>query len=393
MPLAVSDGDWKDVDSWWGCFSENERFMFAAPHTRAIDETWKERNWGSVDTLWEAFEADRDLLLADRRVRTLQDEGNCEAWDTVDEFWEGYAADQREDIAELRRLVKALGEAWRDGSSQFNSDPLTTNWRPESKYEGPLRTTSDEEDWSQWLAHLLRTSSGAFAHELLGTPDRSPVTVRREVVFFGERSNRRADILVEYEDVAVSIEVKNGDEHYGKTPHTAGLIERHDDRDWSHILLLQKRKLPRLQQTFGDELDLSDEDNPTIRSDQSGNIEVRFWQDVSRSLRWMLLDGCEPNSHWEASAYLFITLIEQRLLGFHSSSFVDPTTTTESTNSADVRQAGSTTDPTPNLERGGDTGVVDDGVGAMDLHRLVAADLDSQVAYLRAVLNEDSTHE
>lgn len=43
----------------------------------------------------------------------------------------------------------------------------------------------------------------------------------------------------------------------------------------------------------------------------------------------MLVDRCEGDSHWEASAYLFVTLIEQRVLEFHSFDFVDPTVDTD----------------------------------------------------------------
>ena len=372
MLPSVSDGDWSVIDSWWGHFRQERRLILAASHVRRMDSIWKTRNWKSVDSLWDAFEADHELLLAEQHIRELGDDSIADGWTAVDDLWDGYADHQQTDLAELQELMAVLSNAWTDGSSQFDADPLSTNWRPESKYEGPLRTNIDEEDWSQWLAHLLRTSTGEFAQAFLGTPNRPPDRVRREVVFFGEQSNRRADILVEYEDTAVSIEVKNGDDHYGKTPHTAGLIERHDDRDWSHILLLQKDRLPRLRQTFEENLDLSEEEAPTIRSDQSADIDVRYWQDVSRVLRRMLLDGSEPDSHWEASAYLFITLIEQRVLEFHSGSFFN-------------LASGSGTNT--------DTAGTDKGSVSKDLHRLVAVEPSAQIDYLRSVLKEDHENE
>jgi len=393
MPPSVPDRDWSVIDSWWGSFRQEEQLVLASTHIRQMDDTWKGRNWESVDSFWMAFEADHEPLFAKQHIRELTDDSKADAWTAVHDLRDSYAEHQQTDLAELHDLMATLSEAWTAGASQFDADPLTTNWRPDSQYEGPLRTSIDEEDWSQWLAHLFRTSTGAFVQAFLGTPDRPPERVRREVVFFGERANRRADILVEYEDTAVSIEVKNGDEHYGKTPHTAGLIERHDDRDWSHVLLLQEDRLPRLRQTFDEDLDLSEEDTPTIRSDQSADIDVRYWQDVSRSLRRMLLDGSEPDSHWEASAYLFITLIEQRLLEFHSRSFVDLTTATGSSGATDSRPTAVDTDPTSDAGTITDTTGADKRPVATNLHRLVAVEPSAQIDYLRSVLQEDHEHE
>lgn len=320
----------------------------------------KARNshWSSVDSLWNAFEADHELLFIKKQNWKLSDRSEADAWATVNDFWNSYAEQQQDDIVELQDMMADLRETWANGASAFDEDPLLTNSGPKSQYQGPLQTTANEEDWSQWLAHLLRTSSGAFPHQILRTSNRSPTRVRREVVFFSNNSQRRVDILVEYEDIGVSIEVKQGDENYGKTPEAASLIEQNDHRDWSHVLLIQKEKLPRLQQTFGHELDQSEKGPPTIRSDQSADIDVRYWRDVSRILRRILLNGCESNNHWEASAYIFITLIEQRVLGFQSFSFL---------NSATAFRTG--------------------------VHRLVAAEPNLQIDYLRSILHENHNHE
>jgi hypothetical protein len=172
------------------------------------------------------------------------------------------------------------------------------------------------------------------------------------------------DILVEYAGTAVSIEVKTGDEHYGKTPHTAELVERHDDRDWSHVLLIQRSKHSQLQYTFGDELEQPIDERPVIRAGDSPEVTVQFWEDVSRVLRQLLIEGRESNSHWQASAYLFVTLIEQRLLGFHPVS--------------DLRTAEAGTDGR---------------VAGTDLHQLAAVDPTAQIKYLRRVLTEEDTYE
>ncbi|EJN59705.1 hypothetical protein HSB1_18630 [Halogranum salarium B-1] len=329
-----------------------------------MEDTWKERNWEDVDYFWDGFKTDHELLFVEQQIRELERTSNEDAWGAIDELWDSYAEHQQTELKELQELMETLGAVWSDEGSQFDSDPLTTNWRPESKYEGPLRTTVNEEDWSQWLAHLLRTSTGSFSQALLGTPNRSPDRVRREVVFSDGQFTRRIDILVEYEDTAVSMEVKNGDTNYGKTPQTAGLVERDDTRDWSHILLLQENKLQRLRQSFGETLDESTERRPTIQSEGYPDIDVRCWKDVSRLLRQMLLDDREPGSHWAASAYLFITLIEQRILELHSFAFVSSPSVTDS-----------------------------DTTATTDLHRLVAVEPAAQINYIRFLLQKDYTHE
>jgi hypothetical protein len=364
MSPPVPVDDWPAIDSWWGNFRQDQPLVLAPPSISEMPDVVRVGDWNTVDPLWDAFEEDRELRFAEQHVWELSDDVEQDGWETVDDFWASYGGQQQDHLLELQELMADLREEWTAGASPFDEDPLTTNWRSESQYEGPLRATINEEDWSQWLAHLLRTSSGPFAHELLGTPDRPPANVRREVVFFGSDSQRRVDVLVEYEALGVSIEVKQGDEHYEKTPETAGLVERNDRRDWSHVLLLQKDKLPRLQQAFGDEFDRSKEGPPTIRSDHFPDVDVRYWRDVSRVLRRMLLDGREPSSHWEASAYLFITLVEQRVLGLHSFSFVNPATAASS-----------------------------DTAPATDIHRLVVAEPDVQIDYLRALLEEDDNNE
>jgi hypothetical protein len=356
---SVTATDWSVMDTWWSNYKQDQTLLFAPRSMRELPDVASDRHWTSVDSLWHAFEEDHDVLFAAQHVQDLSDTSWEDAWATIDKFWDRYAEQQQDDLRELQELMGDLRETWVNGGSHFAEDPLTVNWRSESQYEGPLRATIHEEDWSQWLAHLLRTSSGPFVRELLGTPNRSPTRVRREVVFFGESSQRRVDILVEFDSLGVSIEVKQGDEQYGKTPETADLVEQNDRREWSHVLLLQKHKLPRLKQTFKDEIDRSAADSPLIRSDQAPDIDIQYWQDVSSVLRRMLLDRREPNSHWQASAYLFITLIEQRILGLHSFSFIDP------------------------AERSSTT----------DIHRLVAIDPDAQIEYIRAIIQEDHNNE
>lgn len=386
MSPSVSDESWLTIDDWWGSFKRNRPLILEPPHIRELETTQMEWRWGEIDNLWETFEGDHEIIFTGEQTRALDNHWKEAAWGEVDDFWDSYIQEQWTEIAELQVLLSSLDDVWSDGASSFNDDPLAANSRPEGRFEGPLRPSADEEDWSQWLAHLLRTSNGAFVRDFLGSPNRPPDSVRREVVFFDEESNRRVDILVEYEETAVSIEVKKGDKHYGKTPHTAYLTERHDPRTWSHILLLQKDNLPWLRYSFDGRLDDTEEHNLTIRSEQYPDIEVRYWQDVSRSLRRILVNGGEPDSHWEASAYLFITLIEQRLLGFRSQPFPGPNPATNASNTVtgDTGSESGKTADTPGSEA---------FASKTELLPLVTSDPAAQIEYLQSVLREDYDHE
>ncbi|WEL18894.1 hypothetical protein SVXHr_2751 [Halorhabdus sp. SVX81] len=320
-------------------------------------------DWGAIDEFWEGFIRDHDTLIGPTPLQALPDSSEADEWKTVDAFWDGYVEQQLPQLNRLENLLTTVRDRWNNRMGAFNADPLSANWGPNSTYEGPLRTTIDEEDWSQWLAHLLRTSTGPFVAELLGLPNKPPETVRREVEFSDNKSTRRIDILVKYPDTAVSIEVKNGDSNYGKTPETARLIEEKENQTWTHILLLRRVNSPRLRQTFSDDLITDEQTRPTIRSQNDPSVEVRYWQDVSHALRWILTEGDEPDSHWQASAYLFVTLIEQRILDLHSMEFIDSETGSNNTSSSE------------------------------NLHRLVALDPERQIRYLEALLAKDTTHE
>ncbi len=152
-------------------------------------------------------------------------------WSVIDPWWRTYSEHHQEDLKRLHEIMKDLSIAWDVNDSRFNRDPLAVDWTESSPHTGPLQT-NQEENWSDWLAHLLRASSGQFIEELLQTDlNSAPLSVKREKCFFlEEKTERRADILLYYEDSGISIEVKLDDQHYAKTPHTASLIEGADQR-------------------------------------------------------------------------------------------------------------------------------------------------------------------
>jgi hypothetical protein len=77
----------------------------------------------------------------------------------------------------------------------------------------------------------------------------------------------------------------------------------------------------------------------------------------------MLTDGSEPNSHWQASAYLFITLIEQQILELLS-----------------VAQIEAAATPSKATTAGG-------------LQQLMAVDPDRQQQYLERLLSKETHHD
>lgn len=243
-------------------------------------------------------------------------------WQPIDVWWNRYVEEQEDGLIELQNIIDELNSRWAASECLFDRDPLVEDWTETSPRAGPLRT-NQEENWSQWLAHLVRSSGGDFSRELFGTQfGLGPERVRCERAYHDdELHDRRVDILAEFVDRGVSIEVKIGDEHYRKTPQTAYLTECHHRRnlDWTHTLLLPESKQASLQATFGARMD-ADGVRPRITATGPREVDVTvvYWQEVSRALRRTLLDDFEGSAHWEASAYLFVTLIEEKILRFYA---------------------------------------------------------------------------
>lgn len=112
--------------------------------------------------------------------------------------------------------------------------------------------------------------------------------------------------------------MKLDDENYRKTAETARLVERHyDDREWTHALLLPKRRKNRLDSTV---------ESPVVRHDgrlrimwdDPGPIDVIHWRDVTAAIRTVLRRGDAADDHWASNAYLFCAAAEQRIANFQS---------------------------------------------------------------------------
>lgn len=317
MQAGIGSNTWSTVDSWWDTWVDSQSGIQTTRTTRTLDDRWLTGLWEEVDPWWDTEVDTRSLTQIDRKTGILDERRTNGMWDSIAPWWETYSEVRRAEVSELTDLLEDLEEIWRRSNSRFEEDPLTANWTEQRHTRGPLRP-NQEENWSQWLAHLLRASSGEFTRELFGNvfPD-PPVAVEREVHLPDtDAPDRYADILLFYADRGISIEVKKGDEHYQKTTHPAGLVEDQYDRNWTHILLVPKYKTSTLHQTFEDSIDEREGDRLMVRSEQSDSILVLYWQDISKVIRNTLCSDVKLNPHWEASAYLFCTLIEQTILGF-----------------------------------------------------------------------------
>jgi len=245
-------------------------------------------------------------------------------WQELDLWWKAYAEDQQNELIELYELMQELLKEWKQSDCRFDQDPLVQDWSDESRKTGPIRPGL-EENWSYWLAHLFRTSTGDFTKNLFRDWfDAKPEKVQCELVFYDEEgTDRRADILLKYGTKGISIEVKIDDTNYGKTAHTAYLIGNDGHREWDHYILVPKSKKSLMKEIVDSNFRDSDDSHPIILSEKYPNIDVIYWRDVSQALRKTLLYGKNDDPHWQSSAYLFINLIEQKISKIYNKNFVE----------------------------------------------------------------------
>jgi hypothetical protein len=316
---------WNSVDTWWESFVGNEPMVRAVGTTRTLDNRWFTGEWTAVDPWWEEYAEPTSLVQVDATTTTLDSRVLDGAWNDLDPWWTAFAEVRDADVADLQGVLKRSNREWERSDSRFDLDPLATDWTPRPDTPGPLRP-NQEENWSQWLAHLLRNPPDGFLAALFSDDNvnADPEAVRREVHFPDPTdSDRYADILVYDDNQSISIEVKWNDEHYWKTLHTTALIEADDTRTWQHFLLVPKYKQRAVRQTFGDNISDPDDGRAVISVAGYPAITILYWRDISTALRTVLMAGEVRNSHWAASAYLFCTLIEQKILQLIPATTVD----------------------------------------------------------------------
>lgn len=200
----------------------------------------------------------------------------------------------------LIALRSLSNEALRD----LGGDPSLHDW---TTFRSIRRDR--EEDWSDWLAQLIKDSrTGRFAQALLGIADAPEhpsaylaTTVDREVAVDG----CRADLIIYWSDGRYThVEVKVGDPSLAKTKPTADRVARlcGTNRRRSDFILLLPEQLEHWSQEC-------------LRDGQMA-IEIRSitWAQVAQSLRRSLPEAAQEPITWRVWAHAFCGCVEQQLL-------------------------------------------------------------------------------
>jgi hypothetical protein len=273
--------------------------------------------WEVLDPWWTTYSTRTAPNGNSTRNAVLNSARQPGVWLELDEWWSVYTETGHETAIEIRDLLVTSNKHWATGRGPFNTDPLAADVATERSLLGPLQPAG-EVQWSYWLAELLRVP--AFAEQVFGRvfADEHIAVVREDR---HDRKSadgtRRADIVLRQSGIGVSIEVKLFDTSYVKTAETAALVEDADRHlEWSHALLLPKSQRGVLVADVDVPLETGDDGTEFVMWDEPGPIQVLYWRDVTIAARRLLRDGLIENDQWNAAAYLFCGLVEQRLLNF-----------------------------------------------------------------------------
>ncbi len=232
-------------------------------------------------------------------------------WDEI-ENWinplrDKYLGELRIILADSQKkfdLKKLIEPAYRDWS----------NFRP--------LNPEDENDWTDWLAHIFETApTGYFVKKLL-CKDNDRVMTRYEISAVERETELpknedgifRTDILIYLKDEAnhIHIEVKKYDTDFKKAYPTAQSVNAYlNNYKTEHFILIPEESRTECLKQFGE-----------IKNKyQKIEINIITWNDVADSLRNTLFNEEINNldnkyTEWNVWASSFLGCIEQKLLGF-----------------------------------------------------------------------------
>ncbi len=204
--------------------------------------------------------------------------------------------------SQLQEQIVTEQRRWRSIlEPYFPEDPSERDWRNFR----PLRI-SREEDWSNWLAYLLESSSSHMLSKTvfgsIGVPESAlrPRVVEREI----QAGRYRADMYIQWEaGYQTHVEIKVGDKELEKTLETGKALlaeKRGDSEKWSNCILLLEEQLPEWR--------------AMPENDRRGVHEIT-WTDVAKGLRTVLANPQQESTFWISWAIALTGCIEQTLLG------------------------------------------------------------------------------
>ena len=219
------------------------------------------------------------------------------SWHVFDEFEEAY----KSFISEGYEVIHQLLKKWNDRLKDLDGDSTYYNWHEFR----PLRLTR-EEDWSDWLAHLIATSkTGDFCRFLFKLDNISDFSEPKKVDREPRSNNSKADIIIEWKNNCYyHVEVKVGDENLSKTSKTGQeMMKKYkaEETKWTDFILL-------LPSQFSSWEDFKE------KEEASNKIIALSWADVAIALRQALLG--KETIVWKVWSWSFLGAIEQKLIGF-----------------------------------------------------------------------------
>lgn len=324
MDNTVDPGDWVSLDAWWSAYSQIQALGRPCNKEQLISNEWLTSYWKDLDSWWQQSKESSTSFQTATSPQVLGLDQLVDQWDELDPWWSRYSETGSEKASKISEWLSQSNDEWKTADAPFRMDPLAADLTQGHFLRGPLQP-SNEMAWSQWFTQLLGQSPGLVTEVFDVVVEQAPSKiVREEQLSKEDGSFRRPDILVFHADHGISIEVKLGDENYPKTAETANLVERfHDERNWTHTLLLPEEKKHRLDSIVDVPVESQPDGQLQVKWDDPGPVNVLFWRDVTAAIRSILRQDAVVDDHWAANAYLFCAVAEQQIMEFHPQPVVE----------------------------------------------------------------------